>query len=94
MTAIDTKEPMVAFILANPNKTFVLKNDEAGRADATQNAVFDVWCGYLRDTRQTDKLRTWRWMRAGGSKALTLPCADPAEYDRGWAFSGYRSAAE
>src|SRR5574337_1947133 len=81
-TKIDMSDPMVAFIVANPGKTFILKSDDVGRAERIQSQVFEAWCEYLRATDQRQKLRAWKWMREGNnSKALTLPCADPAEFD-------------
>ena len=87
-SAIDMKDPMVSYIVAHPKDTFVLANNEDGWNDPVQKAVFGKWCDYLHDKNQHVKLKVWRWMRGGGTKHITLPCADPAQFDRSWRPSG------
>lgn len=80
-TKIDTADPMVAFIIAHPGQTVILHNTDEGRADPLERDVFDSWIAYLEFTGRRDKARVWKWMRNGGSKHLTLPCADPCDFD-------------
>lgn len=78
---LDRDDPMIAFILTRKNETVVLSNDDAGRADPIQNAIFSDWINYLRKTGQTKRARCWQYFRQGGAKHITLPCADPYDFE-------------
>lgn len=80
----NSDDPMVAFILAHPRQTVILRNDDAGRADRLENQIFADWIRYLEGTKQRTKAMCWKWMRAGGSKFITLPCMDPSDFDPHW----------
>ena len=85
MSDIDKTDPFVAFIAAHPRETVILRNDEASRKDKVQQAIFYDWIAYLEDTGRHAKARYWKWLRAGNSHYITLPCADPAKFDAKWA---------
>lgn len=72
------------YITRNPDKVFVLRNDNASRADSNATFVFERWCSYWVDKGMPERAAFWRYLRRGGSEFLTLPTIDPADFDREW----------
>lgn len=79
--AFNRDDPMVAFMLTRKTETVVLTNDDEGRNDPIQRAIFSDWINYLRKTGQNKRARCWLFFRQGGSKCITLPCADPYDFE-------------
>jgi len=77
----DMDDPFIAFTVTRPHMTVVISNDEQGRKDPVQHRIFEEWCDYLEYSGRLKKLRAWRAMRRGSSKFITLPCADPVDFD-------------
>ena len=62
----------------------VMARPEPENAEAEKH-IWEQWQAYLERAGEKRTLRAWRNHLATGGKGLTLPCANPMEFDRVYA---------
>ena len=85
----DMYERMKTYMAKNPGEgEAVLARPEA-KDKAGQDHMWEMWQAYLERTGNMKTLKAWRSHLATGGKGLTLPCANPDQFDR--AYEAQRS---
>lgn len=85
----DIYERMLKYMKQNPGEgEAVLARPEA-KDKTGQDHRWEMWQTYLERTGNLKTLKAWRSHLATGGKGLTLPCANPDQFDR--AYAGQRS---
>jgi hypothetical protein len=79
-------EAMISYLQRFPNDVVVIESKpENSNEREFQAQVRDSWFAYLERKGYKHTLETWRLILRGYGKALTLPCANPADFDREYA---------
>ena len=80
---------MMAYIKQNPDEVMAIHSKPDAQDKASQEHAWEMWQAYLERTGNKKTLKAWRTHLATGGKGLTLPCANPEQFDR--VYAAHRS---
>ena len=80
---------MFDYMKQNPDDGMAYLSKANAEDKVAQNHAWEMWQAYFERTGNLKTLKAWRSHLATGGKGLTLPCANPDQFDR--AYAGQRS---
>lgn len=81
----DLHKRMMAYAKQNPDDLMAIHARPDPQDKAAQEHAWGMWQAYFERTGNQKTLRAWRSHLATGGKGLTLPCANPDQFDRAYA---------
>ena len=76
---------MMAYIKQNPDEVMAIHSKPDAQDKSAQDHAWEMWQAYLERTGNKKTLKAWRTHLATSGKGLTLPCANPEQFDRPYA---------
>jgi len=76
---------MKAYIAQNPDDTMAVLSNPDPKDKPAMDHAWQMWQAYFERTGNKRTLKAWRAHIATGGKGLTLPCANPDQFDRAYA---------